>query len=212
MVNSASRRLDCGLDAEYLRARAVRAERYSCRGDPHDQSAGVAHDGDRLRPDARSTTWPERARAASDLSVPCPYSNWLRCSSHGFCHLERSLPHAYARHRPALVCIRTLIADEEPRFLTAWVPHEADVGFQRLFLPHTCCAIPAIASFEHDLVKALPRLFQFAVEETPTGMSPTDAQQIVPPTSGAELAGIGMPANPRSAIKVQDVSGRWTRT
>ena len=29
----------------------------------------------------------------------------------------------------------TLIADEEPRFLTVWVPHQADVGVQRFLLP-----------------------------------------------------------------------------
>ena len=39
----------------------------------------------------------------------------------------------------------TLIADEQPRFLTAYVPHQADVGVQRLLLPDPGCAIPAIA-------------------------------------------------------------------
>src|SRR5712691_7283465 len=81
----------------------------------------------------------------------------------------------------------SLITDEEPRLLTAWVPNQADIGVQRLLLPHTCFAIPAIAWLEHDLAKALPRLFQFAVEETPTGMFCTDAQQIVPATRRAEF-------------------------
>src|SRR5258708_496225 len=100
MVNSASRRLDCALDAEYLRARVDRAERFSCRGDPRDQSAGVAHDEYTLRPDARPTTRPERARAASDPSGSGPQSNWLRCSNHDFCYLETLLPRACATHIP----------------------------------------------------------------------------------------------------------------
>ncbi len=78
-VSTSSKKHDCKPDAGYLRARAVPAERYSCRGDPRDQSVGVAHDGYRLLPDARPTTWPERVRAASDLSECDPQSNWLRC-------------------------------------------------------------------------------------------------------------------------------------
>src|SRR5260370_17806027 len=78
-VNSASRRLDYGLDAGYPRARAVPAERYSYRVDPPDQSVGAAHDGYRLRPDARPTRWLEIAQAPTDLTHFDPQSNWLRC-------------------------------------------------------------------------------------------------------------------------------------
>src|SRR5712691_11192620 len=81
----------------------------------------------------------------------------------------------------------SLITDEEPRLFTAWVPYQAHRRFQRLLLPDPGRAIPAIAWLEHDLTKALPRLFQFAVEETPTGMFCTDAQQIVPATRRAEF-------------------------
>jgi hypothetical protein len=91
-VNTTSRMLDCGLGEECLRARVVRAERYSCRADPRDQSADVAHDEYRKQPDARPNTWPETARSASDLSASGPRSNWLRYSSRDFCHLETSLP------------------------------------------------------------------------------------------------------------------------
>jgi hypothetical protein len=80
-----------------------------------------------------------------------------------------------------------LIVDEQPRLLTAWVPHEADVRVQRLLLPDPGFALPARAWFEHDVLKALPRLFQFPVEETPIGMLPTDAQQRVPAAIGREL-------------------------
>ena len=64
----------------------------------------------------------------------------------------------------------SLIADEQPRLLTVWVPDQADVGVQRFFLPDSGSSIPAIAALEHDVVKALPRLLQFAMEEAPTGM------------------------------------------
>src|SRR6266516_4305113 len=50
----------------------------------------------------------------------------------------------------------SLITDKQPWIFTSWIPHEADVCIQRLFLPHTCCAIPARAWLEHDLLKALP--------------------------------------------------------
>src|SRR5437660_3728721 len=74
----------------------------------------------------------------------------------------------------------SLITDEQPRFLTAFVPHQAHVGFQHVLLPHAGLAIPAIAWLEDDLPKTLPRLFQFSLEVTPTGMLLTKAQQIVP--------------------------------
>jgi hypothetical protein len=106
MVNSVSRRLDCGLDGACLKARAVPAERYSYLADLRDQSAGVVHDEYTLLPGARSTTWPERARAGSDPSGPDPLSNWLRCSSHGFCHQITSLPHACAMPIPELVYVQ----------------------------------------------------------------------------------------------------------
>ena len=53
----------------------------------------------------------------------------------------------------------TLITDEQPWFLTAWVPDQADIRVQRFLLPDSGCAIPARAWLEHDVVKALPRLF-----------------------------------------------------
>src|SRR5512142_2642807 len=81
----------------------------------------------------------------------------------------------------------TLIADEQPRFLTIWVPDKTDVRLQRLLLPDPGFAVPAIAWLEHDLLKALPRPLEFAVEEAPTGMFCTDAQEIMPAASAAEL-------------------------
>src|SRR6266567_877393 len=75
----------------------------------------------------------------------------------------------------------------QPRLLTADVPHKAHIGIEGFLLPHTCFAIPAIAWLEHDLAKALPGLFQFAVEGTPTGMFLTHAQQIMPAARRAEL-------------------------
>jgi hypothetical protein len=81
----------------------------------------------------------------------------------------------------------SLLADEQPRFLTAWVPDKTDVGVQRFLLPDPGCAIPAIATREHDLVKALPRPLEFALERAPTGMLPTHAPEIVPAIRGAEL-------------------------
>src|SRR6266566_4219390 len=82
----------------------------------------------------------------------------------------------------------SLIADEQPRFLTAWVPHQAHIRFQRLLLPDPGLAIPAIAWLEHDLAQAFPRLFQFAVEATSTGMFCTNTQQIMPATRRTEFA------------------------
>src|SRR5204862_6017453 len=81
----------------------------------------------------------------------------------------------------------TLITDEQPWFLTARIPDKTDVCIQRLFLPHTCFAIPAIAWFEHDLVKALPRPLEFALKRAPTSMFCTHAQEIMPAARGAEL-------------------------
>ena len=56
-----------------------------------------------------------------------------------------------------------------------------------MLLPDPGPAIPTIATLEHDVVKALPRLFEFAMEEAPTGMLSTHAQQIVPAVIDAEL-------------------------
>ena len=81
----------------------------------------------------------------------------------------------------------TLIADEQPWLLTLRVPHQADVGVQRLFLPDPGPAIPAITSLKHDLTKALPGAFECAVEIPSTGMLCTHAQQIMPAARGAEL-------------------------
>jgi len=81
----------------------------------------------------------------------------------------------------------SLIADKEPRLLTVWIPHQADVRVQRFLLPDPGPAIPAIAALEHEVVKALPRLFECAVEIPPTGMLCTHAQQLMPAVINAEL-------------------------
>ena len=143
------------------------AERYSCRADPRDQSAGVAHDGYRLRPDARPTTWPETARAASDLSGCDPQSNWLQDVEAATFAILKGRFHAHAPSIDLhLSASGSLIADEQPWFLTVWVPDKTDVCVQRFLLPDPGFAIPAIATrLPHDVVKAFPRLFQFPVEE-----------------------------------------------
>ena len=107
-VNSILTRQDCEHGARCLRARAVPSEKYSCRGDPPDQSAGVARYEYKQLPNVRPTTWRGTARGASDPSACDPRSNWLQCSSHDFCYPERWLPHAYARHRAAPVGIQHL--------------------------------------------------------------------------------------------------------
>jgi LuxR family maltose regulon positive regulatory protein len=99
-VNNTAMRQDCEHDARYLKARAVPNERCSCRGDPHDQSADVARYEYKLRPNGKSTTWPETERAASDPDVCDPQSNWPQCGSHDFCYPETWLPHASAMHTP----------------------------------------------------------------------------------------------------------------
>src|SRR6266568_7430306 len=81
----------------------------------------------------------------------------------------------------------SLIADEQPRLLTPFIPDQTDIGFQRLFLPHSGFAIPAIAWLEDDVLEPFPRLLQFPLEVAPTAMLPTDAQQIVPAASLAEF-------------------------
>ena len=55
----------------------------------------------------------------------------------------------------------SLITDEQPSFLTAFVPDQAHKSFESLLLPDTCFAIPARARLEHNLLKALPGLLQF---------------------------------------------------
>src|SRR5437660_8175128 len=69
----------------------------------------------------------------------------------------------------------SLIADEQPRLLTPFIPDETDIGFQRLFLPHSGFTIPAIAWLEHDLLEPFPRLLQLALEVAPASMLSTDA-------------------------------------
>ena len=131
--------------------------------------AGVAHDGYTLRPDARatrSTTWPERAPGASDPAWARSITQLASIPASAFALLKRRFHAHTPRIFLNLSTPSALITDEEPWLLTADVPHQAHIRLQRLFLPHTCFAIPAIAWLEHDLAKVLPRLFQFAVEET----------------------------------------------
>ena len=120
MVNNASRRLDCGLDAECLRARAVRAERYSYLADPRDQSAGVARDEYTLLPDARSTTWPERAPAASDPA-------WAR----SIIQLAQDLPAA------AYAILKGRFHAHAPRIFLHLSTPSALIDFRAAMAPHS---------------------------------------------------------------------------
>src|SRR5438876_4085979 len=71
-VNTSVRMLGCALDAEYPRARAVRAERCFCLAGPPDQSAGVVHDEYRRLLNARSTRSPETVPTTTDPSALDP--------------------------------------------------------------------------------------------------------------------------------------------
>src|SRR6266700_4850 len=94
-------------------------------------------------------------------------------------------------HAPRIVLdlpvTSSLITDEQPSFLASFVPDQTDKRFQRLLLPDPGFAIPAIARLEHNLLKTLPGLLQFAVQIASTGMLLTHAQEIVPATLLAEF-------------------------
>jgi hypothetical protein len=73
-----------------------------------------------------------------------------------------------------------LLTDQEPSFLTAFVPDQTHNRFQGLLLPDLGVALPAVAWLEDQVLKALPRLFPFPIEVASTGLLSTDTQQLVP--------------------------------
>src|SRR5437588_5201015 len=51
----------------------------------------------------------------------------------------------------------SLITDEQPCFLTAFVPDQTHIRFQGLLLPDLGFAIPTVTWLEDEVFKALPR-------------------------------------------------------
>ena len=124
-------RLDCERDAEYPGAKAVRAERCSCRDGPPEASALAVPMmdtgcGQMRNPPDRQKQCQEQAIQVRPIHDPTGFD----LPATAFAILKGGFyVHAPAIHLDLSVSC-SFIADEQPRFFIVRVPHQADTNLR----------------------------------------------------------------------------------